>query len=474
MSCDDELQFGDGDSDIRTQIVRHADGRLLIIKTATSPRAARRLSNEMQMLTKANHPGVVELVDSTMSESHGELVLLWSGARTLNDVVALSPQEIAGVIASLANTVAHLHDLGIIHRRITADHVIIDPNGSPVLAGFGAATYTRAGSESPSDDVAAIGRLAMQLIEKASFNRPRWSIGRRSGWPQELSRIRQVAEMANDPRPQRRPTAHALAHAAHRSVRSASFISTTDSDNAPHEQVDRAMGNPNIHRSLKQDRSLEQIINPPDPPETDRADDQPAVIDSDPISELNSIINATRRRHRRQITARRAISVTSAAALTLALIAIFPFPEPVRPSKGSDGTGFMPQADTTYTPMATAPILEHGGNQFRLGEPGDIALVGDWHCTGKPIPAVIRPRTREIFIFDEWASASSPLVVDATTQLPPEVDPTTATADPNQCGTMLLARREGAAIALVVTNADSEYPISQLPTPPYGLGENAP
>lgn len=47
-------------------------------------------------------------------------------------------------------------------------------------------------------------------------------------------------------------------------------------------------------------------------------------------------------------------------------------------------------------------------NRFRLGEPGDEFLLGDWDCSGQATPGLYRPSTGETYLFDRWASGTEP------------------------------------------------------------------
>jgi hypothetical protein len=40
--------------------------------------------------------------------------------------------------------------------------------------------------------------------------------------------------------------------------------------------------------------------------------------------------------------------------------------------------------------------------RYRLGEPGDLLLVGDWDCDGAPTPALYRPGDGRLFRFPSW------------------------------------------------------------------------
>ncbi len=105
------------------------------------------------MLTLAAHPGVVTLAEGPV-RSGGWTVVRTRGVRgrPLAAMDELSASEVAGLGAAVATTVADLHDAGITHGRLTADHILVDTAGRPVLCGFAQAT---AAASSPAAAVAA-------------------------------------------------------------------------------------------------------------------------------------------------------------------------------------------------------------------------------------------------------------------------------------------------------------------------------
>src|SRR3954469_8923329 len=83
--------------------------------------AVDRLRREAELLERAAHPGVVELVD--LDEDADEWVELRTVAvdgPALTSLAGADPDSAARVIAALATTVADLHDLGLAHTRIGA------------------------------------------------------------------------------------------------------------------------------------------------------------------------------------------------------------------------------------------------------------------------------------------------------------------------------------------------------------------
>src|SRR3990170_1337111 len=147
-----------------------AQGRAVLVKHADAGEDADRLGREAALLRACRHPGVVEVLEEReLDDGSRELSLAVAGSRTVADL-RTDLTGAAGLVAALATTVADLHDLGIVHGRITADHVLVDAGGRPVLCGLAGAG--RVGSQppgapaplAPADDVAALGALLGGLV----------------------------------------------------------------------------------------------------------------------------------------------------------------------------------------------------------------------------------------------------------------------------------------------------------------------
>lgn len=59
--------------------------------------------------------------------------------------------------------------------------------------------------------------------------------------------------------------------------------------------------------------------------------------------------------------------------------------------------------------VAAGHVVERDGVQFTVGRAGDRVVLGDWDCAGTVTPALLRPRTGEIHLFDEWARPGAPV-----------------------------------------------------------------
>jgi hypothetical protein len=61
--------------------------------------------------------------------------------------------------------------------------------------------------------------------------------------------------------------------------------------------------------------------------------------------------------------------------------------------------------------------------RFAVGEPGDLAVIGDWGCNDLPTLALLRSATGEVFVFDEWPSVGAETTPRKLTVTSPASDP---------------------------------------------------
>ncbi len=177
-------------------------GRKLVAKQAGTADEAIRLRHEAAVLEVARHPGVVEVLGFDGDAAQPTLLTSHVDGPSLAAAGALTAEEIAGVLAAVAATLADLHQLGVVHGAVSPEHVVLAPDGSPVLCGFGHGG--RVGEQppgageplDPAGDVFDLGRLAHSLSPPDSGD------GRA---------LRRLAEGASVPDPTERPTARALA-----------------------------------------------------------------------------------------------------------------------------------------------------------------------------------------------------------------------------------------------------------------------
>ena len=392
-----------------------ASGRVVARKRSRDDADADRLAHEADVLTAAQHPGVVELVVCEPDRDGMVLETVFVGTHSLDTAGPMSVERAAGLIAALAETVADLHDLGIAHGRIDPSHVLIGPGGRPVLCGFagggrigtnppaGTAAATGFGDPAATDeapltpqvDIFGLGSLLRALIiDDASEVEPiperRFGFGRvRIPWSGYQRRaLLTLADRATDETPLRRPPARRLA---------ADILSTVPAANLAEEQL------------ASQGSSTDAV-------EPRR---RTSWVSLTAIGLCLALLLTTRLHDNRSFTA-----VDEAA----------PF------------TSNAPQATTT-TSDVTARVEDGrtivvGSQRFEAGVPGDRVALGDWNCDGIATPAVLRPATGALFVFEEWASEGSDVSIAPTRTIVDAVD-VQDRERADGCSTLVVIRGDG-------------------------------
>lgn len=111
--------------------------------------AAARLAQEMALLRRIDHPHVIRLrrvLD--LPDGSRALVLDHAEGGSLRQVVGargpLRPGEIVTVVVPIAQALAELHDLGLVHGDLNPGNVLFTADGRPLLADFGLSEVHRA------------------------------------------------------------------------------------------------------------------------------------------------------------------------------------------------------------------------------------------------------------------------------------------------------------------------------------------
>jgi hypothetical protein len=294
------------------------------------------------------------------------------GTRSLADRVPLPPSEAAGLLAATAEIVADLHGHGIVHGALEPTQVLLDPDGRPVLCGFGT-------GGNPSDDVDGLGRMVQAALgtgDEVDPN-PERRFGRRSRAAAFTRRAPlSLADQATADDPTCRPSARSFARA----------------------RLAAAPG-----AALPAAASVGDVLPP---------DEHRRVIHHDPFAALRASGDEPDGARRRW-----APWIVGAAVGLFVVVALLggsnggdhndasanaPAPTTVAGPTTTRGSG-LPVVTTTVAPVSAAgatepPVVKRDGARYAVGEAGDQAEVGDWACTGQATVALLRPSTGEVFV----------------------------------------------------------------------------
>ncbi len=102
---------------------------------------------EARRLAKLEHPNIVGVRDVFEDNGTAYMALDFVDGRDLLDVIEkeperLKPDMVLDMTYALLDAVAHVHSMGMLHRDISPDNILIDADNAPVLIDFGAARDT--------------------------------------------------------------------------------------------------------------------------------------------------------------------------------------------------------------------------------------------------------------------------------------------------------------------------------------------
>jgi hypothetical protein len=465
------------------------DGDTLVaVKTATGAHAVDRLRHEAARLADASHPGVVGLVacrdlepavpaDGGPGEPACELRAAYAGEPVTRWTGSVA--DVGGVAASVASTLADLHDTGIVHGRLDASHVLLGDGGRPRLCG-----WSGPDGAGPADDVAAWGLLVEALLTRAPSPRRGLRATARGAGTGARRALLAVVDRATDPVPTRRPSARVLADMVMTAMPGAALPEgggraprgrgARERDAAPAarprgDTLDRIWsyaGEPSEDErwaaafgtapddlepaaSGPDDLPLARVDAldwgaPSEPPLLDEAfgDAAPDEIGTDDDLTRDHVPVGTRPRalpaaavapsgpHRRGRLTAVGAAVGVAALFTVGLTGAA-----IARGSGGDADATRPAANRPGCATPTRPAadvdadgcpetlvvdgstIDAGVAQWTLGEPGDLVTVGDWDCDGQASAALLRPASGDVFVFATWAELDRPVTVSAVGQV---------------------------------------------------------
>ena len=408
------------------------------------------LDHEAAVLAAVDLPGVVRLVERR-GDPAPALVTRFIGTHSLATAPTPDVDDTIAIVASLVDTVADLHRLGVRHGAIDPSHVLLGPGRRPVLCGFSRATLPGTPATAvptAAEDVAAIGRVMAGLLAGHDGIEPipnhRTSRGRTWGGYRPRALLT-LADHCQADQPGARPSAASLA---------ATIGDLLDADRTETRE-------PRVH---------------------------PAAWLRSALDLVRARTSTWPRPRPRAGTRRRVLALTLATlAVTAAAIAarsLRPAPTDAAPSESAvperpvttSTTSTTSTTMTTTTTRAPCPsaapddgadldgdgcpdgavvVSDHtatvAGERFVLGRPGDRVLVGDWSCDGLVTAVLARADPPALWHFPTWARADETVTARLVSD---HVDPATVARRPDDRGCDRLVAtdtRTGAPIPVAVT-----------------------
>lgn len=150
----------------RTSTVVAPDGMAVVRHEAEPGAPAESIRREAELLALARGPGVVDLVGAgDLPDGGAWLATRYIAGGTLGDVVHGHGEAGAiAALASVASTLADLHERAIVHGRCTADHVVGGPSEATLCGFSGASAAIADGRVDPSLDTDAFVALVTTTV----------------------------------------------------------------------------------------------------------------------------------------------------------------------------------------------------------------------------------------------------------------------------------------------------------------------
>lgn len=408
--------------------VRHAEGV-----------AAQALRDEATVMARAQHPGVA-VIRALVDDGASVTLTIGHPGGPLLDGVVLTLQEIAGVFAVLATTIADLHHLGVTINRLDGATVIVGSDGRPTVIDLSHArcehTVAGAGGDQrvATDDrmlgsllAATLGRCAPHALAAAlEVPRTRWrSVLRLRRSPQGLAQ-----------------TLGALAAAAERGQMTARQMSA------------RLVG---LDARLP-GRTVSTGMEPWGPrPLTTGPSDEPGAYDPGPAPMATTdpdVGSGSGRRARAQTPPRwrpLVIVVCGALGTTLVWLAVA---SPSRPhamrASASAATPLCLEQSLSGSCLSPATyaagVLHTVGGNFAVGRPGDVLAAGRWTCSGDVTLALLRPDRGEVWAFSRWPAAQESLTARPVAHVAHAR--TLSTRAGTDCDTLVVGRDDNSTLVM--------------------------
>lgn len=476
------------------------DGAHVVEKRASTVEDAKALIHEAEMLAAARHPGVVEVLGLEGDRRMPTLVTTFVDGPSLDHAGALDMEEVAGVVASVAATLADLHDLGLAHGAVTAGHVIIGPHGHTVLCGFGSAgrvgegsarrggasdPHSRSGNApvgsgsrpDPTDDVRALGALIRTLVadDGPGPDGTRRSQADNAGPTAEA--LLQIAEAALADDLEEGVTVRTMASSVYKSVPGARLPRPAHPSHGRPLQANSAVSSkaPAAYDGPLDDwrRQLGVATSGPSP----RRWSASAMRRRGPVTAgvvatllvgigvASAVLPRRSGPHLSEATSAgrtppptvrgtgssgsgTSVSVTSAASKTVASTTSTPRESERKPAMTCPPVTGTLEADVDGDGCGDAltfvgGVLSTGSLRWAIGAPGDQIAVGDWSCRGARTLAVLRPSTGEVFRLEGWARESEPLTASAVARVHNAVAVRAADLDHDGCHELVVDVRDG-------------------------------
>lgn len=418
-------------------------GSPVLAKRSTDPEGRARLAREHATLVDLDALDVVEPVDLVTTDEATVLHLRWVGAHSLATVAGLDPEYAGRVVAAVAATVRDLHCAGRAHGRLTADHVLLDGTGMPVLTGL--ADAQPIDPHLASVDVAALGELLTDTLHRAHQDiDPVDSRVHRSRNAGLRAALLTLADHAQAPDPEVRPTIDAFAAALGDTLPRERRVRPRPAGRRFATRVGVGLvvgmalgGTVAAVGSTRATPGPAPAVAAPttDPGPTSPSTDAPGLVGADATTPRPSGAPSPA-----------TSSPATSSPTTVAPAVDPPAAPPTGPGPDPCGPGGSDEGVCGQPVRVHGERVTFGGRTWVVGRAGDRVVVGDWDCDGMATAASLRPSSGEVFVFDRWVVPGDEVTVDARVTVPGGVALEATDPDGDACPALTVVRDDGGRV----------------------------
>lgn len=400
MSKYNEIAFADLDVQHKqVSITTHVtiiDNRAAFIKRATGHESSARLAHEAWVIEHLKGLGVSELVAFDERGDKAELVAEFVGGATLADLHrrgSVTPALLATNAAALSETLAAAHERGIVHGRVGADHVLAPASLAPILCGWADAVVSsdsptrgfKAAYPEPRDDVIALAHMLFEMLDgmsgdlvqrmQAVVERVLYASRGKSDHPSlsmgAMASCFRFMESAEEP-----------------CARKEEFVSPL---------IGRALYPKSVKSSYLRGGGFKQKSKRPWVEIRGRGLRLAGIVASLVVFAIAGVLWAAKGSSPQYSSIRNKTPIATDQLKSCDVVS-----SQIRFKADFDGDGCEEPFAISGTTIRVGS--DEGGATWRLGQEGDLVVVGDWDGDELPTAGLIRPSTGEVWVFDSWAS----------------------------------------------------------------------
>lgn len=128
--------------------VRESDGldlaiKLLDTRSSQNPRMLDRFIQECELLEQIEHPNVARIYGHGFTDTHAFITMEFFSHGDIRQRIAggISPFEALAITLQVARALSQIHALGIVHRDVKPDNLMLRADGGVALIDFGVAKH---------------------------------------------------------------------------------------------------------------------------------------------------------------------------------------------------------------------------------------------------------------------------------------------------------------------------------------------